>query len=91
MCYAIQYGRTALHYAVDYRHVAVVQYLVEKCLADLTSQNKNGRTPLNCAEDKMYWIIAHYLKAQLIVKIVFESNILPFYSGVRGIIVKYLQ
>ena len=76
---------------------SVVEYLVEKCQAVIITQDKDSPTPITDAEQQDYAYIAHYLKAQLkaqvmkMTKMVMESDMLPFYKGVRGIIVKYLQ
>jgi len=86
----IQCGRTALHYAAD-GNMTVVKYLVEECQAVIITQDKDRKTPISCAQRRRYTNIVHYLKAQVMMKMVRESNKLPFYRGVRGIIVKYLQ
>ncbi len=67
--------------------MTVVKYLVEKGQAVITTQDE---TPISHAERKGHTNIAHYLKAQ-VMKMVMEINVLPFYTGVRGIIAKYLQ
>jgi len=92
MCCAIQDGCTALHFAALCGCMPVVKYLVEKCQAVITTQDKDGNTPINRAEIYEYTNINHYLKAQVLKMVMgIDHNILPFYSGVRGIIVKYLQ
>jgi len=71
----------------------VVKCLVEICYAVITTQDTNLTTPIRSAEMNEHTNIAHYLKAQ-VMKIIMriEYNIIPFYRGVRGIIiVKYLQ
>ena len=75
--------------------MTVVKYLVEKCQAMITTQDEDGRTPISDADSHRYKNIVHYLKAQvkaqMMMRMVMESDILPFYKGVRCIIVKYLQ
>jgi len=89
----MQFGSTALHYAAADDRMKVVTYLVENCQADITTKDKDGRTPIKCAEEKGHASIADYLKAHGVIKIMMgvDMNIFPFYSGVRGIIAKYLQ
>ena len=82
----IQYGRTALHCAANMR---IVKCLVEEGRSVITTQDRDGATPISTAEGTR---IAHYLKAQVKKMVMgIDMNILPFYGGVRGIIVKYLQ
>lgn len=44
-------GRTALHWAAENRHEAVVKLLLEKG-AELESKDQDGQTALSCAEGK---------------------------------------
>jgi len=96
-CCAIQFGCSALHYAAGNGSMTDVKYLVEECQAVISMQDKAGKTPISYAKDGWYKCIVHYLKAQAkiqlmkMMKMVMESNMLPFYTGVRSIIVKYLQ
>lgn len=92
MCCAIQIGRTALHYAAISGSMSVLKFLVEQCNAVITTHSKNGHTPISDAV--WYTRIVRYLKAQLKarrMKMIMESDILPFHTGVRGIIVTYMQ
>jgi len=91
MCCAIQDGCTVLHRAARYGRMAVVKCLVEECHAVITTQDKGGQTPIDYAKSQGRTSIVHYLKARIIMKMIMESEMLPFYRGVRGIIVKYLQ
>jgi len=90
-CCTIQYGRTALHYAAIIGHMKIVKCLVEEGQAVITTQDKYGNTPIIFAEHNGHTNVANYLKAQLMMKVVIQSNVLPFYSGVLSIIAKYLQ
>ena len=40
-------GNTPLHYACDYRHTHIVQYLLSTGKADPMAKNKNGKTPVD--------------------------------------------
>jgi len=91
MCCTIQAGHDALHYAAWYGHMLVVKYLVEKGQAVITTQDEDGNTPVSEAKDNGHTDIADYLIGKVTKKIVMESNMLPFYLDVRGIILKYLQ
>jgi len=85
----IQRGRTPLQLAASYGKMAIVKCLVEECHAVITTQNM---TPISAAEKRRYTTIAHYLKAQVMKMVMgLDSNLLPFYGGVRGIIATYLQ
>ncbi|XP_008398616.1 myotrophin [Poecilia reticulata] len=42
------HGRNPLHYAADFGHLKVVEYLLEKG-ADVNATDKHGLTPLICA------------------------------------------
>jgi len=57
-----------------------------------TDLQQNGRTALQLAAYKGHNTIAHYLEEVALAALVkvLESDILPFYKGVRGIIIKYL-
>ena len=82
---------TALHWAAYYGRTKVVKYLVHKCKAVITTQNKKGRTPISDVERQGRTKIAKYLKAHVMKRIMgIKFNMLPFYKGVRGIIAKYL-
>lgn len=88
-----QEGRTALHYAVNSGWMPVIKCLVEEWHAVITTQDKNGQTPISTAENGHITRVAQYLRAQLkaqMKKMIMEINMLPFYKGVRSIIVKYL-
>jgi len=91
LCFPVR-GTTALHHAAYRGNTRVVKYLVEKCDAVITTQEENGTTPIMDAERQEYTSIVHYLKAQVLKMVMgIDINILPFYTGVRGIIAKYLQ
>jgi len=95
MCCATQSGCTALHVAAGYGRMAVVKYLVEKCQVVITTHDRKGKSPIVYAKYQGHPNVVDYLKAQVkvrrMMKMVMESNLLPFYTGVRSIIVKYLQ
>ena len=85
-------GNTALHQAAYDGKMPVVKYLVENCKSVITVRNVNGRTPIRRAEDRGYPKIADYLKARVMKMVMgIDLTILPFYTGVRSIIAKYLQ
>jgi len=92
----VQYGYTALHYAAAKGRMTIVKFLVDKCHAVIATQDKDGQTPISDAV--MYYAdIADYLTAQVKARIIMkrtkmimETNMLPFHTGVRTIIVKYL-
>jgi len=65
MCCAIQNDGTALHYAAFHGHMTIAQYLVEKCQAIITTQDKDGRTPISDAAEQGHTNIADYLKAHV--------------------------
>jgi len=91
MCCEIQDDITALHWSAYNGNMAIVQYLVEKC-AVITTQDKFGTTPISDAEVQGHTNVADYLKAQVMNMVMgMELNMLPFYTGVRSIIAKYLQ
>jgi len=72
--------------------MAIVKYLVEKCEAVITAQDRLDGTPISHAEEQEHANVAEYLRAKVMKMVMgIEPNILPFYTGVRGIIVKYLQ
>ena len=92
MCCAIQDGATALHYAAYDGQMTIVQYLVEKCEAVIATQAHDDTTPISDAQSRGHAKIADYLKGKVLKMIMgIEFNMLPFYRGVRGIIVKYLH
>ena len=92
MCCAIQYGHTALHCAARSGLMAMVQCLVERGEAVITTQDKDGDTPISDAEVRGDTEIADYLKAHVMKMVMgIDLNILPFYTGVRSIIAKYLH
>jgi len=77
----MQCGDTALHYAAGSGDITLVKYLVEKCQAVIT-QIRSGAN----------FGITDYLKTQLMKMVMgIDRTILPFYAGVRGIIIKYMQ
>jgi len=89
MCCVIQNDVTALHHAACHGHKAIVVYLVEKGRAIITTQAMDGTTPISKHEHAN---IADYLKAHVMKMVMgLELNILPFHTGVRSIIAKYLQ
>jgi len=97
----IQIGSTALMLASQYGsadQMKVVKYLVERGHAAITTKDSiYGQTAIFYAKSRghtdvvHYLEVLHYLEVQVMIKMVMESNMLPFYTGVRGIIVKYLQ
>jgi len=97
MCCTIQFGRTALHYVARSGKMTLLKYLVGNCQAVITTQDVKGRTPISDATNVGRTNVVDYLKSQVkeqgnkMILMVMESDILPFYKGVRGIIVKYLQ
>ena len=52
ICCAIQDDVTALQYAAYNGHMVIVQYLVEKCQAVITTQDRYDRTPISEAEEQ---------------------------------------
>ena len=72
--------------------MTVVQYLVDKCQACITTQDKDGDTPISDARKMKYVNILEFLKAHVLKMVMdIDQTILPFYKGVRSIIVTYLQ
>jgi len=73
-------------------NMTIVKYLVEIGEAVITTQSSKFPTPIRWAEKLSEPGIANYLKAQVKARIMkIDRTILPFYTDVRGIIVKYLQ
>jgi len=68
-----------------------VKYLVEMCQVVITTQDNDNATPISDAAGRGHTKIADYLKAQVMKMVMgIEFDILPFYAGVRSIIVKFL-
>jgi len=90
-------GWTPLHASAWWGHMATVKYLVEECHTEINTKNSSGDTPISIAKRNGRKDVAEYLERQLLIRrmvkmvMEFELNILPFYAGVRGIIVKYLK
>jgi len=85
-------GVTALHYAAYFGKINLVKYLIENGKAVITTQDSEDRTPISDAVKQGHTKIALYLKAQVLKMIMgIDLNLLPFFTGVRSIIAKYLH
>jgi len=85
-------GRTPVHVSAAKGDMLLVQYLIEEWQAAFTTLATNGATPISDAKRRGHTNVVQYLQLQG-MKIVMgiESDILPFYTDVRNIILKYWQ
>jgi len=80
-------GVTPLHTASYCGRMAVVKFLVEKCRVAIHTTAYDGTTPISDAKRED---IAQYLEQQM-MKVLTESNMLPFCTDVLNMVVTYLQ
>jgi len=88
-------GRTPLRASACLGYTSIVKHLVEKCNAQIHTKDVYGDTPISAANREGHKEIAMYLAARVmmrraVVKMVMESDVVPFCRDVRKIIVKYL-